>query len=70
MKKKELTAPEPMEVSKTTGAFMTSVLSMISLVFLAPIVLVFSNSFKSKLYISKQPFSLPNAEPLLELKIM
>lgn len=62
MKKKELTAVEPMEVSKTTGTILTGLLSILSIVFLYPIFLVLINSFKSKLFISDQPFALPSSE--------
>ena len=52
---------QQMEVGKTTGAILTAVLTALSLAFLFPIVLVFINSFKSKLYISDAPFQLPKA---------
>lgn len=52
---------QQMEVGKTTGAFLTAVLTVLSLTFLFPIVLVFMNSFKSKLFISDAPFQLPKA---------
>lgn len=37
-------------------------LSVIALLFVAPILLVFLNSFKGKLYILNDPFAFPNAE--------
>jgi len=40
----------------------TVVFSVLSLAYLYPIVLVVINSFKDKVYISSEPFSLPNAE--------
>lgn len=37
-------------------------LSLLAVVFLVPIILVLINSFKSSLYVSFEPFSLPNSE--------
>mgnify|MGYP001007020786 CR=1 FL=1 len=50
---------QKMEVSKTTGAVLTVILTILSLTFLYPIALVLMNSFKSKLFISDAPFQLP-----------
>lgn len=52
---------QQMEVKQTTGAMLTAFLTVLSLTFLFPIVLVVINSFKSKLYISDKPFQLPQA---------
>ena len=41
---------------------------MISVIFLAPIFIVFYNSFKSKLYITSEPFALPNSETFAGLE--
>ncbi len=38
------------------------ILIIISIIFIAPIILVLMNSFKGKLYVSNEPFALPNAE--------
>ena len=38
------------------------ILSILAVLFLVPIVLVLINSFKSRLYISSEPFALPNSE--------
>ena len=43
------------------------VMLFIALLFLAPIVIVLYNSFKGKLYISSEPFSLPNETSYLGL---
>ena len=40
----------------------TIILSIISVIYLIPIILVFINSFKKKIYINKNPFSLPTAK--------
>ena len=44
------------------------VLILISVIFLAPIFIVFYNSFKSKLYITSEPFALPNSETFAGLE--
>ena len=41
------------------GWILTIIFTVISLLYIYPIVLVFINSFKKKAYISKDPFSLP-----------
>lgn len=40
----------------------TIILSIISVIYLIPIILVFINSFKKKIYINKNPFSLPTGK--------
>lgn len=63
MKKKKMNDEKvTMEVSKGTGAVLTTVLSIIAIAFVIPILLVFMNSLKSKLYISDAPFALPTSE--------
>ncbi len=57
-----------MEVSKKTGAVLTAIMSVLSLLFLYPIALVLMNSFKNKLHISASPFQLPNSETFVSLK--
>lgn len=44
------------------------ILLIISIVFIAPILLVLMNSFKGKLFVSNEPFALPNAESFVGLK--
>lgn len=44
------------------------ILMIISIVFIAPILLVVMNSFKGKLYVSNEPFAFPNAESFVRLK--
>lgn len=44
------------------------ILIIISVVFIAPILLVLMNSFKGKLYVSNEPFSFPNAESFVGFK--
>ncbi len=43
-------------------------LSILAILFLVPIILVLINSFKSRLYISSEPFSLPNSETFVGLQ--
>lgn len=47
---------------KTTDTMLTIVFSIISIIYLFPIVLVVINSFKKKAYISKRPFSIPKGK--------
>ena len=47
---------------KGTNVIVTIILSVLAVLFMVPMVLVLINSFKSKLYISADPFALPNAE--------
>ena len=50
-----------MSVRKAKHGWILSIIfTVISLLYVYPIVLVFINSFKKKAYISKDPFSLPN----------
>lgn len=44
------------------GWVLTIVFTILSVLFLAPILIVLMNSFKSRLYISQEPFALPTAE--------
>lgn len=44
------------------------ILMIISIVFIAPILLVLMNSFKGKLFVSNEPFTFPNAESFVGLK--
>ncbi|MDD3797495.1 MAG: carbohydrate ABC transporter permease [Lachnospiraceae bacterium] len=41
------------------GGLLTAVFSIISLLYLFPIILIIINSFKKKAYISKKPFAIP-----------
>ncbi len=50
------------------GWILTTVFTIISLLYIYPIVLVFINSFKKKAYISKEPFSLPTDKMFVGLE--
>ena len=50
-----------MEKRKTKhGALLTTIFSIISVVYMFPILLVLMNSFKKKAYISRKPFAIPS----------
>ena len=55
-------------MKKRKNIFLYIVLSALALLFLVPIILVVINSFKSRLYISSSPFSLPNSETFVGLE--
>ena len=48
--------------TKRNHLILTIILSLLAALFLAPILIVFMNSFKSKLFISNEPFTLPNPD--------
>lgn len=51
---------------KTFGSTIrTAILILLTIVFIFPIVLVFMNSFKSRLYVSTAPFALPVGDMLV-----
>ena len=52
-----------MEKIKTKhGALLTTIFSIISVVYMFPILLVLMNSFKKKAYISRKPFAIPSGK--------
>lgn len=67
VKAKKTDIRETSEVSKGSGIIMTSILAILAVLFLAPILIILMNSFKSKLYISNVPFQLPNSETFVGL---
>lgn len=67
-KEKELDMVESPLVSKGQGIVIGIFLTILSILFLAPIIIVLINSFKSKLYISDAPFSLPNKTTFVGLR--
>ena len=48
--------------TRTADRLFTALLAVLGALFLVPIFLVLINSFKSRLYISGEPFALPNAQ--------
>lgn len=44
------------------GLLLTVIFSIISVIYIAPIIIILYNSFKKKAYIAKSPFSLPNEQ--------
>lgn len=51
-----------MNSKKMTNNSIFTLLSILSVIFLIPIIIVFINSFKSRIYISSEPLKLPNSE--------
>lgn len=57
------------QTRKRMGEWLTILLlSLLAILFLIPIFLVLLNSFKSRLYISSEPFRLPNADTFVGLE--
>ena len=57
-----------MEKRKTKhGALLTTIFSIISVVYMFPILLVLMNSFKKKAYISRKPFAIPSGKMFVGL---
>lgn len=54
--------------SKISRIFGSGILSILSIFWIAPIVIVLFNSFKSKVWINSDPFSLPNGETFAGLE--
>ncbi|MFV0528224.1 MAG: carbohydrate ABC transporter permease [Lachnospiraceae bacterium] len=52
-------------MSRGATVLVTGILILLAITFLVPILLVFMNSFKSKLYISDLPFAFPTAETFI-----
>ena len=50
------------------GGVFTAILSIISIGYIFPIMLVFINSFKKKAYISRKPFDIPNGKMYVGLE--
>ncbi len=48
--------------TKKNHLILTIILAILAALFLSPILIVVMNSFKSKLFISNEPFSLPNPD--------
>ena len=58
-----------MEKRKTKhGALLTTIFSIISVVYMFPILLVLMNSFKKKAYISRKPFDIPTGKMYVGLE--
>ena len=55
-------------MKKAADALIFILLAVLSIVFLLPIVIVLMNSFKSKFFISQQPFIPPDSETFAGLE--
>lgn len=53
-----------MKKKERLSAIGTGVFTILGLVYIAPILIVLMNSFKKKVYINKQPFTLPDSKTL------
>ena len=53
--------------NKKSKIILILILTVISVLFIAPIVIVFMKSFKSKLFINSTPFAFPNADSFVGL---
>lgn len=62
MDEKTKKVKEPKVPMKAVDWVKFAILTLISIVFIAPILLVLMNSFKGKLYVSNEPFSFPDSE--------
>lgn len=62
MAEKTKKVKEPKVPMKAVDWVKFAILTLISIVFIAPILLVLMNSFKGKLYVSNEPFALPDSE--------
>ncbi len=51
-----------MNSKKMSNNAIFTLLSILSVIFLIPIIIVFINSFKSRIYISNEPLKFPNSE--------
>lgn len=54
--------------AKRGGWGITISMTILSILFVLPILIVFMNSFKSKLFVNKFPFALPGADSFVGLK--
>ncbi len=54
--------------NRTVDRLLTAILAVVGALFLVPVFLVLLNSFKSRLYISGEPFALPNADTFVGLE--
>lgn len=54
--------------TRSLDRLLTAILAVLGILFLVPVFLVLLNSFKSRLYISGEPFALPNADTFVGLE--
>ena len=54
--------------NRTVDRLLTAILAVVGAFFLVPVFLVLLNSFKSRLYISGEPFAFPNADTFVGLE--
>ena len=50
------------------GGLLTALFSIISAIYVMPIIIVLYNSFKKKIFISKRPFALPDGKSFVGME--
>lgn len=50
------------------GGLLTAIFSIISVIYVMPIIIVLYNSFKKKIFISKRPFALPDGKSFVGME--
>ena len=50
------------------GGLLTVIFSVVSLIYVMPIIIVLYNSFKKKIFISNRPFALPDGKSFVGLE--
>ena len=50
------------------GGLLTAIFTIISVIYVMPIVIVLYNSFKKKIFISKRPFALPDSKSFVGME--
>ncbi len=50
------------------GGLLTAIFSVISIIYIMPIIIVLYNSFKKKIFISKRPFALPDSKSFVGIE--
>ncbi|EOS27500.1 hypothetical protein C804_04177 [Lachnospiraceae bacterium A4] len=50
------------------GGLLTALFSIISVIYVMPIIIVLYNSFKKKIFISKRPFALPDGKSFVGME--
>lgn len=56
------------EINKGRGTILTVCMAILSVLYLMPIFIILMNSFKSKLFISDEPFALPDNQTFVGLE--
>ena len=57
-----------MKLKKYLSLIASAVLFVVSFIYIVPIIVVLINSFKNKVFISREPFALPNADTIVDFE--